>query len=121
MTTKQKHTPEPGFVVEHAHRQNWAWEVRWTNNLNGFAAAGRCYARCDSEGAARKIANALNACAGIPTEQLGSVADLLAMAKAADALLDCLVDEDWRDMNLPVPDRQGRKAALAPFQKDSGS
>ena len=54
-----EHTP--GYVVEHAPRQTWAYEVRWTNNLGGFAEAGRCFARCPSEREAQKIADALNA------------------------------------------------------------
>ena len=38
--------------------------------------------------------------------------DLLAALKEADAILDCLVDQDWRDMNLAVPDKSARKAAI---------
>ena len=49
-----------GFTIECAHRQTWAWEVRWTNDLNGFAEAGRCYARCNSKQDAEKIAASLN-------------------------------------------------------------
>ena len=123
MTSEAKHTPEPWELHQHLGPRdpyfqllNGSWDIAHSK----FSANG---SEVD-EANGRRIVACVNACAGIPTEQLqaGCVANLVNSAVNVMKRLQAYGDVELKDGNDCIAAGYHEPAvdlfkALAPFQK----